>query len=106
MLTIFTLDEANEIAEDFEDLIDTEFRSGTDTYIVDNVMVCPSGEADLEQFIKNYQDNKDRSKAIEFYKNEAYDVIVYAYNADNESEIIYIDIRTYTAQRGIAYNFP
>ena len=45
----FTLEEALEICEDFEDLKDTEFTMDTDTiYLVDDVVLCPFPKADKD----------------------------------------------------------
>jgi len=47
----FTLEEATDIAEDFEDLIDTDFAMGNSlVYEVNNVLVCPYEEEDKKKF--------------------------------------------------------
>ena len=103
----FTLDEANEIAEDFEDLIDTDFK-GTEglVYLIDNVVVGPFDEADQVVFANNYYRSKDKNEAINFYKGEDYDVIIFAHDAENETIYACFDIRSFAGQRGIKYSFP
>jgi hypothetical protein len=105
-LTPFTLDEANEIAEDFEDLIDTDFSvSKTLVFMVDNVVVSPFNEADKMAFAENYHRTKDKTESLALYEGDEYDVILIAY-AEDEITFSYIDIRTFTEQRGIQYSFP
>lgn len=103
----FSIEEAIEIAEDFEDLVDTDFSINKALiYLVDTVMICPFREDDKKLFVSNYHYSKDREGALDFYKGKDYDVIVLAYDVDDESSFTYIDIRTFAAQRGIQYQFP
>ena len=102
-----TLEEAIEIADDFEDLIDTDFTvSKALTYYIDGVLVCPYPEADKKLFISNYQFSRDKDGALSFYKGEDYDVILMAYDIDDESSHIQLDIRSFAGQMGITYSFP
>ena len=72
--TPFTLDEANEIAEDFEDLIDTDFRADIGlVYLIDNVMVCPFDEAGKQVFADNYFKTKDKTGSLRFFKGEEFE---------------------------------
>ena len=105
--TPFTLDEANEIAEDFEDLIDTDFRADIGlVYLIDNVMVCPFDEAGKQVFADNYFKTKDKTGSLRFFKGEEFDVIVFVYDADDETSYAWFDIRSFAEQRGIKYSFP
>jgi hypothetical protein len=105
--TPFTVDEAIDIAEDFEDLIDTDFSINKALiYLVENVMICPFKEDDKKLFVSNYHYSKDKDGALDFYKGKDYDVIVLAYDVDDESSFTYIDIRTFANQKGIKYDFP
>ena len=104
--TPFTFDEATEICEDFEDLIDTEFTLDLKTYLIDNVVVSPFNEQDKQKFIHSHLAAKDGSAPQNNYKGEDYDVILFIYDADNEGDKEHINIRAFAAQQGIAYNFP
>src|SRR4051812_10170496 len=103
----FSIEKAIEVAEDFEDLVDTDFSIDKAlVYLVDNVMICPYKEEDKKLFVSNYHYSRDRESALDFYKGKDYDVIILAYDVDNEANYTCIDIRTFVAQKGIAYNFP
>lgn len=99
--------EAQEIAEDFEDLIDTDFSVNKAlSYFIDNVLICPFDMENKKLFVSNFHYSKDKDAALSFYDGDEYDVIIMAYNVDDETSYIYIDIRTFVSQRGINYNFP
>jgi len=103
----FTLEEATDIAEDFEDLIDTDFAMGNSlVYEVNNVLVCPYEEEDKKKFATYYHDTKEAQLAMKSYIGNEYDVIVFAYNIDDITNYLYTDIRRFTEQRGITYSFP
>lgn len=99
--------QADEIAEDFEDLIDTDFSVNKSlSYFIDNVLVAPFDMENKKLFVSNFHYSKDKNAALDFYNGNDYDVIIIAYNVDDESSYIYIDIRTFATQRGISYSFP
>lgn len=106
-MTPFTFEEASEICEDFEDLKDTEFNIGTSTvYLIHDVTISPFKEEDKRKFIYDYFAAKDSGKPLRSYSGSEYDVLLLAYNLANETDFVHIDIRTFTNQRGITYNFP
>ncbi len=99
--------EASEIAEDFEDLMDTDFTVNKSlSYLIDNVLISPYNMDDKKLFVSNFHYSKDKEAALSFYNGDQYDVIILAYDVDDESSYIYIDIRTFVGQRGINYTFP
>jgi len=105
--TPFTLEEAIEICEDFEDLKDTEFTMATNViYLVDEVVVCPFNEADKQLFIESFLTTKDSERSLNPYTGKEYDVMLFAYDADDYADRVYIDIRTFADKRGIGYSFP
>ncbi len=104
--TPFTFDEATEICEDFEDLRDTEFTMNGVEYLVDDVLVCPHPEADKQTFIEQYMRSKDGEAALGAYTGSDFDVVLFISDADNEADVLHMNIRSYTAERGVAYNFP
>jgi hypothetical protein len=104
--TPFSLEQANDIAEDFEDLIDTDFSiSNAVDYLIDNVVVCPFNDADKKLFATNYHHTKEKASSLNFYTGTEFDVIVFAYDMDNAA-YTYIDIRTFVEHKGITYRFP
>lgn len=107
MSTSFTLEEANEIAEDFEDLIDTEFslEKGI-TLFVDSVAVCPFGESEKEAFMERYAATRNINEAMASYTGDECDVILIVCDVSTENEYSFITIRNFIAQKGIRYNFP
>ena len=106
-LTPFTIEEAGEISEDFEDLTDTEFKIGSSpVMLVANVSIAPFNEADKNRFVENYHGSKDSKEALSFYCGDDYDVVLITCDPDNEDDLSYIDIRTFADLRGIKYSFP
>jgi hypothetical protein len=105
--TPFTLAEATDVWDDFEDLKDTEFKvAPSSVFLVHDVLISPSGGEDKNTFMANYLAEKDAGRAREFYSGDQYDVILFAAHADNDEECKFIDIRTFAAGNGINYNFP
>lgn len=103
----FTLEEAVEIADDFEDLIDTEFNTDrTTTYFIENVLVAPFPPDAQKQFADEYHKSRDKESALSFYTGSEYDVLVMTCNVNDESVLIPVDIRTFALERGIKYSFP
>ncbi|MCW3123607.1 MAG: hypothetical protein JWQ38_3099 [Flavipsychrobacter sp.] len=104
-LTPFTLDEATEIWDDFEDLKDTEFHLAAIEYFVHDVVICPFHEADKAKFIQLYDSVKDGKVALEAYSGAEYDVMIVACDVADESVFSYVSIRSFAVEKGISYNF-
>lgn len=103
----FSLDDAAEICEDFEDLIDTEFKVGqSPVLLIANVCISPFPEADKNTFVESYSLSKSSGEAISFYTGTDYDVILITCDPDDETNYSYIDIRTFAGLKGIKYSFP
>ena len=106
-LTPFTLEEAEEICEDFEDLVDTEFKIGASpVMLVENVVAAPFASADKDSFAERYFASRDRHDALSFYAGADYDVLVITYEADDDTNFSHIGIRDFAELRGIKYEFP
>jgi len=101
----FTLEEATDIAEDFEDLIDTDFDVDGAVYEVLDVLISPFHEQDGKDFIEVYRVSKDKETSLSAYTGDEYDVIVFACDINDADRHTYIDIRSFTEQKGIRYNF-
>lgn len=102
--TPFTLDGADEIAEDFEDLIDTSFRTADGMlHEIDNVAVCPFYEEDRLVFMEKYRITGNKTEALAWYQGEEYDVSVIT--GTSKEGYVCFDIRTFAEQLGIKYNF-
>jgi len=105
--TPLALDEATEICEDFEDLKDTEFIMNGTQYLVNDVVICPHPEQDRQAFIDSCLANGNNCEgALDAYTGSDFDVILFICNAENEEEVLFMTIRTYAAEQGVAYNFP
>jgi hypothetical protein len=105
--TTFTLEEAEEIADDFEDLADTEFTfDKKTTWFVDNIMVGPFDDSDRDQFVKNYLSTKDKVYSLSLYAGDFYDVLLVAFDVNDDTNYICMDIRSFATQKGISYAFP
>src|SRR6476661_7618767 len=81
----FTHEEAEEIREDFEDLMDTEFLYNGDMVLVDDIAITP------------VMDQAD---------GNGYDVNIIASGAPPANEQYSISIREYISLKGVSYNFP
>ena len=106
-LSPFTLEEAEEIREDFEDLGDTEFKiGGSPLMLVDAVLISPFDEAGKNAFAERYYSTKDCDGALNSYPGNTYDVMLITCEADDEANYSYICIREFAELRGIKYDFP
>jgi len=104
--TPFTLEQARDIAEDFEDLIDTDIKMDDGIYEVIDVIISPFSEDAGRFFIDEFLLTKDKVASLAFYNSGEYDVVVFAGNINDPEKNVFIDIRTFAGQRGISYNFP
>lgn len=101
MTEAFTYEQACEIAEDFEDLKDTEFLLGGVWYFVEDVLVAPSGiPADSPEM------QQLRLGLHQPDENADYDVLIAASGESTGGITTYIDIRSYMLEKGISYNMP
>ena len=106
-LTPFTLEEAEEIREDFEDLVDTDFKIGNSPeMLVENVVIAPFAPEDKETFLAHYSAIRDTASSLESYTGAEFDVILITSEADGQEDYSHIDIRTFAELRGIKYSFP
>ncbi len=105
--TPFTLEEAAEIAEDFEDLNDTDFKIGTSpVMLVLAVVVSPFAEDDKAGFAARYFESRNCDNAMSSYTGDDYDVILLTGETDNDPDYSIIGIREFAELRGIKYEFP
>lgn len=105
----FTLEQATEICDDFEDLIDTEFTYRSEPPIkllIDHVAIAPFDKTDKEAFVNSYTASGDPIAALNNYSGDKYDVLILAQNANDPNDIIILDIRQYIEENNVAYNFP
>ncbi len=99
----FSLAEAEEICEDFEDLKDTEFSMQGTLYLIDAVLVSPHASEEKAAFFDSYL--KEGNDAQPHVSDEC-DVIIVFCNAEDEQAIYLMGIRQFAAEKGIMYNFP
>jgi hypothetical protein len=105
--TPFTLEEAEEIREDFEDLVDTDFKIGASPEMfVENVVIAPFPSADRETFIARYFATRNGSEALAQYGGVDYDVVLVTCETSNDTNYSDIGIREFAELRGIKYEFP
>jgi hypothetical protein len=105
--TPFTLAEAEEIWDDFEDLRDTEFkRSGPIVFLVLDLVICPFDTEDKQKFIDSYRLTKSGESSLAGYTCDEYDVLIVACDVDDEASLYFIDMQTFVEEKGISYNFP
>lgn len=103
----FTYEEAIEIAEDFEDLLDTSFKTADGLFLtIDAVAVCPFHTDDRRDFVSACQNNGDPAVVLKSYMGEDYDVAVLASGNSDGTVFADFDIRTFAEMQGIVYGFP
>ncbi len=106
-MAAFTLEEAQEIREDFEDLEGTELIIHTEEALrceVEYVAVAPFDREDCDVFLEAYNTNNNPTEALNVYNGADYDVIIIARSENNE--LIIQRIREYIEANGVRYNFP
>lgn len=100
-LTPFSWAVAEEICEDFEDLVDTEFSVSSSSYIIDAVVIAPHESEVKAAFFEAYlKDNTTLASGGE------YDVLLIVCDATDEEVKSYMSIGQYITEQGIHYNFP
>lgn len=98
-----TLDQATEIAEDFEDLTGTALGDLKNDPDITHVVIGPADQEELPAFIFNLH---LRGNAGNYHNAaDAYDVWVIVMGDDGSAQNC-ISIREYISSRGIHYNFP
>lgn len=110
MNTGFTYEQASEICEDFEDLVDTDLRISSNDELIDcvieHVVMVPYAEEDKYAFMQLYKQSGNPAEALQAYKGDVYDVLIIAHNLKNNADIITQTIGDYISSNGVRYNFP
>jgi len=101
----FTYEQAEEICEDFEDLVDTELVIEGVQHYIDHVIMVPY-PTNKELFIQSYREAGNILPALDSYTGDQYDVIIIASKMQDSNDITTIDIRKYIEDNGVSYNFP
>ena len=103
----FTLEEAAEISEDFDDLKDTEFRlNASPLLLIEDIVIAPFSASDKHSFLNHYLSTKNKETALALYKGSDYDVLLITSTDGPDKLLNHIDIRTFADLRGIKYSFP
>ncbi|GAA4467810.1 hypothetical protein GCM10023093_24260 [Nemorincola caseinilytica] len=102
----FTLEEAEEICEDFEDLKDTEFALEGRPYMVEDVVVCPFETTEKEAFFAAYENGERNVISSADTDAPLYDVILIVSDLDANDGLSFMSVRQYVAGKGVIYNFP
>lgn len=97
---------AEEICEDFEDLIDTEFHFEGRLLMAERVLVAPHDVAQCEQFFSDCMAGADAAALIADREGSDFDVIIVVSEADDATALSYLRIGAYIADKGVHYNFP
>lgn len=102
-----TYEEAVDIAEDFEDLVGTDFGiPSLKDAEVGYVCIAPYDKDNQQVFLSNLKLSADTEAALKFYLDAGhkdFDVLIIGTGTDEE--IVYA-IRAYAGQLGLNYRFP
>lgn len=102
----FSLAQAEEIAEDFEDLKDTEFSVHCTSYIIEEVLVVPFENDLLRSFFDRYVITRNASELMVSNDLSLYNVILVVSPLHDQSSLSYFTITQYVSDLGVGYNFP
>jgi len=102
----FSFSVAEEICEDFEDLIDTEFHFEGRMLMAERVLVVPYAAEQCEECFSLYLAGVDVAARIADQEGSEFDVIIIVSEADNPEALSYLRIGAYIADKGVHYNFP
>ncbi len=97
-----TLDIAEEVLSDFEDLVDTEFSINGNSYIVDAIVISPAAQPGKDAFAESWL----RDKNGQNYSGDDCDVLLMVTDTSGSEAASYISIETFITEKGISYNFP
>jgi len=102
----FSLAQAEEIVEDFEDLKDTEFAMHGASYIIEDVLVVPFDTDLFLSFFDRYAITRNAADLMASYDVALFDVILVVLPLQDESSLSYFTITQYVSDLGVGYNFP
>jgi len=97
---------AEEICEDFEDLIDTEFHFEGRLLMAERVLVAPYEAQQCEEFFSKCVAGADVAALPADRDGAEFDVIIIVSEADDPTAFSYLRIGAYIADKGVHYNFP
>ncbi len=101
----FTYTQAQEIAEDFEDLVDTEHRRVGETYVIDDIIIRPYDAVKAHQNLDEYYGAEEIQLETVEDPDAMYAVLVIM-SSIADGSIFVQDITDYVAANGVNYNFP
>ena len=102
----FSLAQAEEIVEDFEDLKDTEFAVHGSSYIIEDVIIVPFDSDLFCSFFDRYVITRNAAELMPSYDVALFDVILVVSPLPDESSLSYFTIAQYVSDLGVGYNFP
>ena len=103
----FSLEDDEEICEDFEDLKDTELIFDGVLYMVEDVVICPFEADRKDVFFTSYKIGHNSVGDHGDFKDNGFDVTLVVTNLEEGAEgFFFIGIRQYIADKGVNYNFP
>ena len=105
MLQSFTYAEALDIAEDFEDIVDTEHIKSGIKAVVEAVIVCPYHLVSQFSSLEEYYKSDDARLPVEEEQGALYAVLV-VMSSLVDNNIMVQEITDYVAANGINYSFP
>jgi hypothetical protein len=97
----FSLEKAIEIAEDFQDLVESDFGTVPGA-ITEAVIAVPFDKQRQDQFLSDYLNNHGREILPD--DPSGYEVLVIGRNPRNPESFVFETIRNYAAATGIPYN--
>lgn len=102
----YDLDTAREIAEDFEDLVDTEFYWDGHNYLVNYVVVCPFHEPHKSASLAHVVGATNNEKQEDWTGIDSFDIVIVASSESAEQPDFILSIPEFAAQKGITYQLP
>jgi len=100
----YDLETAREIAEDFEDLVDTEFYWDGNNYLINHVVVCPFNEPEKSAYLATL--GTDATEATDWTGIVAFDIVIVASPEQTEQPDFILSIPEFATKKGISYQLP
>ena len=73
----------------------------TDFFIIEHVVIAPFSEQAKDMFATRFVESNNALEAISFYKQEDYDVLLFARNVSDKSVQLYESLRDYLQHENV-----
>lgn len=101
----FTLEQAKQVAADFNHLLGKQLSSALHNVVIEHILISPFDDENRHRFIDNFYNGYDQDEALSGYPGPFYDVLIVGDYHDVTRQI-HRGIRSYCEEYQIKYDFP